>query len=137
MINALSLLVTLHKVKAHSGNFANEKVDNLAKAALTSAALHFTINDQLHTTIKFNNYTIASPIRPFIKECIRTHTVTSFMNLDVNSNYCLAEVDWLTTAYCISDNISSSATSYDASSTKRKKLQRLLEMLPTLEVLKK
>jgi len=136
VINTLALEVTLHKVKAHSGNHANEQVDKLAKDALVSSALHFTVNDQIHTSILFNDLIIASPIRPFIKECIRANAFTSFLNLDINTRYS-QEVDWLSTAFYISDNISSAATNYIASSTKKKKTLRLLEMLPTLEVFKR
>src|SRR3970282_1448829 len=43
----------------------------------------------------------------------------------------------MATTFCIKDNTASNATNYEASALSKKKIQRILEMLPTMETLKK
>jgi len=129
--------VKLFKIKAHSGDAYNEKVDQMAKNSLTSSALNFIINDQLNTTLYFNCLAIASPIRQFIKHITRAEAFTSFLNLDINHKYTSLDIDWITTSKYISDNSASNVTTYKASALMKTKIQRILEMLPTMETLKK
>jgi ribonuclease HI len=93
IIYTLDLKVSMVKVKAHSGDFYNEKVDQLAKTSLDSSALHLNINNQSHTTLYYNNLAIASPIRQFIKNINQTESLSAFLNLDVNSKYINMAID--------------------------------------------
>jgi hypothetical protein len=129
--------VSLRKVKAHSGDIHNEAVDKLAKSSLYSPALQLNIENNDRLSLSFNDFPIALPIRYFLKNLNRADTLCSFLNLDIIAIYDTHDINWMITARYISDNIANSFTTYEASTLKAKKLQRLLELLPTMEVLKK
>src|SRR5215216_4307843 len=71
IIDTLALTVSMVKVKAHSGDLYNEKVDNLIKISLESSTLNININNQSHMTLYYNKLAIVSPIRQFIKNINR------------------------------------------------------------------
>jgi len=50
------LTIVLHKVKAHSGDLYNEKVDQLAKQCYDSSALLFNLNYLKHHHISYNQH---------------------------------------------------------------------------------
>ena len=127
----------MHKVKAHSGVTFNEKVDKMAKEALTSNALHITPADKSHPSLHLQQLALATPIRPLIKDITRAEHLVSLLNLDVNHKYFTLDINWMATAFCISDNDASSVTTFEMSALKRKKIQRILEMLSTMVVLNK
>ncbi len=135
IIATSALTITLIKVKAHAGDHYNENADKLAKASLDTPALYLNIVDDVHTTLYYHGLAIASPIRPFIKNITRAEMLAKFINLDINTKYNHLNIDWIATAFCISDNISNTTTDYISSVLKRKKIQRLLEMMPTMNVL--
>src|SRR5438552_2564156 len=69
-IQSKELKVKLTKVKAHEGDYFNERADQLAKEALNSSAL--IIKDREASSISvvplWNNIIIDIPIREFVKE---------------------------------------------------------------------
>ena len=69
-IQSKNLKVKLTKVKAHNGDFFNEKADQLAKEALNSTTLEMSFNEAGPITAPptWNNITIDMPVRDFIKE---------------------------------------------------------------------
>ena len=113
--------MALVKVKTHSNNTYNDQVDKLAKDSLSSDALQFNINDQLHTTLYYKQLAIATPIRHFIKEITRSECFESFLHLDTNKKYVHLNIDWIATTHYISDNIASTVTSYKAAAFKKYK----------------
>ncbi|CAG8609074.1 5506_t:CDS:2 [Funneliformis caledonium] len=62
--------------------------------------------------------------------------LTSLNDTGVFDFYQHLNINWYATSFCINDNIASAYTSYEASTVQKKKIQRLLEMLPTMEILK-
>ncbi|CAI2194538.1 13144_t:CDS:1 [Funneliformis geosporum] len=80
---------------------------------------------------------IALPIRQFIKNVMQAETFSAFLNLNTINKYLNLDINWMVTIFCIKDNTASNATNYETSTLLKKKLQRVLEMLPTMETLKK
>ena len=70
MIQGKNLIVELIKVKAHNGNFFNDKADILAKEALHLPPIE--INHQetgpIIAPLTWNNISIDISIREFVKE---------------------------------------------------------------------
>ena len=130
------LTIVLHKVKAHSGDLYNEKVDQLAKQCYDSSAILFNLNHLKQHHISYNGMCVTVPIRPFIQDITQSITYNNFQHLFVINKHHYLNIHWLATAFYLNDNIATARTSYEASAVKKKKYQRLMELLPTMEVLK-
>jgi hypothetical protein len=137
LITNNNIEVTLIKVKAHSNNSFNNKVDAMAKAALNHQFLQINTIAAPKGYYTYNNQPILTPIRQFIKNIFRHKQLQQFITLYVFNKYTTVfQPNWFATSFCLNDNIAASHTIYIASTIRMKKFQRLLEMLPTIEVLK-
>ncbi|CAG8745488.1 16575_t:CDS:1, partial [Funneliformis caledonium] len=76
---------------------------------------------------------VSIPIRPFIQDITQSITLNNFQHLAVINKYHNLNIYWLAIAFYLNDNIANACTSYKASAVKKKKLQRLIELLPTME----
>ncbi|CAI2197303.1 7462_t:CDS:1, partial [Funneliformis geosporum] len=123
-IKSFSLKILMHKVKAHYGVDANEKVDAMAKDALHYPALHLIPSDKSHSSLYLQQYAIAIPLRLLIKDMTHSKHLVSFLNLDLNHKYIYLNVNLIATIFYISDNVASSSITFEMSSIKMKKLQR-------------
>ena len=137
VISVHNLDVHLSKVKAHSNNLLNNKVDTMAKDALTLPVLQFNITAAPQSFCNYNNQPILLPIRQLVKDIFRHKHLQHILSLHVLNKYRpFFKINWFATSFCLSDNVASNHTSYVASATRMKKFQRMLEMLPTVEILK-
>ena len=80
---------------------------------------------------------ITLPVRQFLKEYFRSRAMSDLTSYNVIYKHASILIHWPATTFALRDNLNPSTTSYIASSLRKHKYQRLLEMLPTLEVLKK
>ena len=137
IITMHNLDVNLIKVKAHSNNLLNNKVDAMAKDALTHPVLQINMTDAPQSFCRYNNQPVLLPIRQLVKDIFRHKHLQHILSLHVFSRYQpFFKINWIATSFCLSDNVATNHTSYVASATRMKKFQRLLEMLPTVEILK-
>src|SRR3954463_447469 len=83
VIDEQNLSLILHKVKGHSGDLYNEKVDQLAKNCLDSAALTFSLSNLKQYYYRYNGMCITVPIRPFIKDITQSIIYNKFQQLPV------------------------------------------------------
>src|SRR5215216_810083 len=137
LIEQKQLTLSLVKVKAHSGNPFNEKVDLLAKSVLTDTplSLSFSRVPYLSFIPTFQSHPINKEIRPFFKDFINSKSFCDFYNLQRNNRYKNQPVNWLCTFKLINYD-SNNQTSYKESYYHKRRYQLLLEQLPTLEFLK-
>ena len=84
----------------------------------------------------FYDLPILLPTRSFLKELLRSQRFNNVLQLPHFTKYQSLNVDWNNTFLFINDNEARSATSFQASYTKKQRLKFLLEMLPVLEILK-
>src|SRR3954470_12884223 len=85
----------------------------------------------------FKDSYISISLRQFIKELYRESSILDLSNLSVLSKSVnIVRPHWLATSFALNDNIASGCTSYVASAIRKAKYQRMLEMLPTLKILK-
>ena len=136
VIDKQHLTIVMRKVKAHSGDLYNEKVDQLAKQCYDSSALLFNLTYIKQHHISYKGMCVTVPIRPLIQDITQSIMYSNFQHLSVINKYHHLNIHWLATAFYLNDNIATACTSYEASAVKKKKIQRLIEFLPTMEVLK-
>ena len=140
LIRANSLTVTFHKIKAHSGNISNERVDFLAKDAHRSAlplVVSTTALQQIAITPRWRQLPITQHLRHFITQVSRNSGFEKWLNLHRNDKYRTSWVDWEATFNHLNGEEAKLDTSFANSHRKRQKLQLLIEELPTVEHLKK
>jgi ribonuclease HI len=71
LISTRNLDVKLIKVKAHSNNLLNNKVDAMAKAALSLPIMQLLTNAAPQCFFKYHNQPVLIPTRQFVKEIFR------------------------------------------------------------------
>jgi ribonuclease HI len=137
LIEQNQLSVKLVKVKAHSGDPHNEKVDKLAKSTLhqTPLSLSFTHTPYLSFIPTFRSAPINKEIRPFFKDFVQSKLFNDFYHLKRNLRYNNKSINWLCT-FSLINNGTPTQTSFQESYRHKRKYQLLLEELPTIEFLK-
>jgi hypothetical protein len=109
----------------------------MAKDALTLPVLQFNMTDIPQSFFVYNNHPILPPVRQIIKNIFRHKYLRQVLSFHVvNKYHPFFKINWFATSFCLNDNVATNHTSYVASTTRMKKFQRLLEMLPTVEILK-
>ena len=109
----------------------------MAKAALILPILQFDTTAAPQSSFNYCNQPVLLPIRQLVKDIFRHKHLQQILTLHVNNKYQpFFKINWYATSFCLSDNVATNHTSYVASTTRMKKYQRLLEMLPTIEILK-
>jgi ribonuclease HI len=134
------LSVRFNKVDAHSGNYFNDKVDALSKAArYSSKVLSLKVSNfiTLQVAPVWKNIRISTHLRHFIADISRNDGFEKWFNLHRNSKYRRLQIDWHSTFSALDNDEDSSSTSFQASSVKRSKIKYLIEELPTVEHIKK
>ena len=93
-IQGKGLKVQLAKVKAHSGNYLNEKADQLAKEALSKPLLRFTDHEagSIWAQPKWNEATIDMSVREFIKELNKKKVNFKWTRLNRNNKLLFKEI---------------------------------------------
>ena len=130
--------LTLHftKVKAHSDDSHNNQVDQLAKLDGPNILINFDNLDDIIVPF-LHNMPILLPTRTTIKYLLQSKRFNDVIQLPHFAKYQFLNINWNNTFLFLNDNEARAATSYQASYTKKQKLKFMLEMLPSLEVLKK
>ena len=130
------LQLLFHKVKAHSNNSYNDKVDELAKLHLLSETIQFKVSNGLYITApKIIDINISTHLGHFITSISHILGFQEFFNLNRNAKYKSLGIDWLLTFKCLSSGSSHTITSFTSSNRKAKRIKLMLEELPTLEYL--
>jgi ribonuclease HI len=135
-----SLNVTFHKIKAHSGDYYNDFVDNLARTSHSYNNLSISFLPSHISTIRYfplwNNIIIEPNLRHFITDISRDIGFEKFLQLRRNTNLVNLDVDWGTTFFILNNEEDATSTSFFASNRKSHKIKFLLEELPTVEHVK-
>src|ERR1044071_6468121 len=137
-----NITLTFQKVRAHSGDLYNEKVDKLSKAAHNNQDINILmVNasqfDTMNVLPKWKKFNIETNFRKFIAQLSRNTGFEEWFNLNRNKKYRALNVDWQSTFYILSDEEPTSTTSFSASGRKRSHVKYLIEELPTVEHVKK
>ena len=141
IINELQLTVDIEKVLAHSGVLGNEKIDKEVTLAHNDNYKYLTTSNNSYHHLLFyplwKNIPINVKLRKFITNLSREEGLEQFLSLNRNKKYMDLEVDWPMTFQLLNTDIENTKTSFASSNLKRKKVQLLIEELPTVEQLKK
>ena len=138
LIEQRNLNVTLVKVKAHSNDPYNDKVDQLAKSTLYSPPLqlNFSYIPYISHIPMFHHLPINTSIRPFFKNFTNAQHFADFFNLNRNNKYRSSSINWLIT-FNIIKSTSPLITNSKDSITRKYRYYLLLEQTPTIELLKR
>src|SRR5581483_10261530 len=141
IINELQLTVDIEKVLAHSGVLGNEKIDKEVTLTHNDNYKYLTTSNNSYQNLLFyplwKNIPINVKLRKFITNLSREEGLEQFLSLNRNKKYMDLEVDWPMTFQLLNTDIENTRTSFASSNLKRKKVQLLIEELPTVEQLKK
>jgi hypothetical protein len=104
IIDTLSLKITLHKIKAHSGNGFNDLADNLAKSASAEILSINPSSIKLHSTISFNQQIVDHPLRSFIKIISHSQTINKWRTQPILAKIIPpnTSINWTYTEFCLS-----------------------------------
>ena len=78
VIDKQHLTIVMRKVKAHSGDLYNEKVDQLAKQCYDSSALLFNLTYIKQHHISYKGMCVTVPIRPLIQDITQSIMYNNF-----------------------------------------------------------
>ncbi|CAH1765641.1 9853_t:CDS:2, partial [Entrophospora sp. SA101] len=134
IVNINNINLNFVKVKGHSGDHFNDKVDELARLT------HAFIPDNLFSisyTPRWNNIIVEKHLRHFITDLSRNHGFVQFINLYRNNKYREVDVDWCSSFAALNDDEVSINTSFKASLIKIRRIKYLTKELPTVEHVKK
>ena len=141
LISSMSLTVTFHKVKAHSGIQLNDEVDSIASSAhFDNTNLLELINigqQQISVIPKWRNITIDQHLRHFITSVSRSKGFEKWFNLFRNTKYRSQYIDWDATFFLLNSDNDKLHTSFTSSRRKVRKLKLLIEEILTVEHVKK
>src|ERR1043165_8907531 len=137
-----NITLTFQKVRAHSGDFYNEKVDKLFKAAHNNQDINILIVnasqfDTMNVLPKWKKFNIETNFRKFIAQLSCNTGFEEWFNLNRNTKYRDLNVDWQSTFYILNDDETTSTTSFASSWRKKSRVKYLIEELPTVKHVKK
>src|SRR6185437_14298723 len=94
-----NITLSFVKVKAHSNDQFNNKVDEMAKAATLAPRLTFKTSqfDHINYFSRWKNLNIEDHLRHFITMISRNKGFETWINLYRNTKYRNLEVDWVST----------------------------------------
>lgn len=87
--------------------------------------------------VLWNNIIVEKYLRRFIRYNTEICNLENFFNLNRNSKYIQVEVDWSLTFEYLKEGEKVLTTSFWTTRRRRKKIQRLIEEMPTIEQCKK
>jgi ribonuclease HI len=137
IIEERNISLTLTKVKAHSNDPYNDKVDQLAKSSLHSSSISITFNHIPYFSYipLFEQMPIFTAFRPLIKDFLQTKHFMAYYLLKRNKKYTNLEINYKLTFQLLKLG-SPSTTSFEESRAHCRRIKFLLEQLPTIEFLK-
>ncbi|CAB5369186.1 unnamed protein product [Rhizophagus irregularis] len=133
------------KVKSHSNNKLHNELDEEIRGwydmedRLANTLIIYN-TEQYKFPIMWNNYIIEMNLRRFIRLLTRTQGLEKFLNLNRNWRYRLLDVKWeIVFSYINKQVIGETTYKTDKfiCKQKRMKIQRLIEEIPTIELMKK
>ena len=138
IINISNIRLTFIKVKAHSGDHFNNKVDQMAKSAIfdTPLLLNYTELPSISYVPLWKNLYIEFHLRHFLTAYSRVKGLELWLSLQRNSKYLNEDIHWTYTFYNLNDDESQQETSFTASYRKTSKIKFLIEEIPTIEHMK-
>jgi ribonuclease HI len=103
IIDALSLTIIFHKIKAHTGNRFNDLVDNLAKSAPPETLNINPTSINLYSTISFNQQYVDYPLRSFIKIISYSQAITKWRTQPILFKIIPpnTSINWSYTEFCL------------------------------------
>jgi len=134
----LNLQVSLHKIKAHAGNYYNEIADRLAKDGCNTPPLSLLLNNVPSSDLSFcfNNIPIEVSIRGFLKQLFAAQAFGNFLNLNRNDKLRVLTVNksinWFAIWNLFSMNTSSLSTSFASCKLKSFIIKNFIDELPSL-----
>jgi ribonuclease HI len=136
-----NLIIEFIKVDAHTGNYWNDIVDNLAKQSHNSNQLPLQLNslylDNIVVIPYWKNISIEINLRNFITKLSRNIGFEVWIQLNRNKKYRYNNVNWASTFLALNEEENTSDTSFLSSSRKANRIKFLIEELPTVEHMKK
>ncbi|RIA82035.1 hypothetical protein C1645_835979 [Glomus cerebriforme] len=141
IINIKNLSIRFSKVKAHSGDKFNEKVDKLISTAHGDLNLMIQLKienmDNLLVIPKWNNIVIDKNIRGFLKTISNTQGFEQFFNQDRNFKYRKININWKMIFDALQSDMAKEKTDFSSSRKKANKVKLMMEEIPTIEQMKK
>ncbi|GBB94208.1 hypothetical protein RclHR1_02310014 [Rhizophagus clarus] len=140
-----SLIVHLHKVKAHSGNRYNDKADILAKAGFTSTHLIEINQKHLPNNIQFiwdqhqDNIVVDQNVRHITRDIGNRQKFNAWLNYTTNTVLKQAsfnqQIDWSMTEEFFKYNPHDRPTSHKLTKFRAWQYKMVNNLLPTMDVL--
>ena len=129
--------VNFVKVKAHDANPHNIKADLLAKRGLSGniITICFEQSPQFRHQLTYDNNTLQLDTRRFVKHVTQAQGFMEFYKLKRNYRHYNQAIDWISTFKALNEEEHQLKTNFESSHVKSKRVKRLLEELPTLQVL--
>src|SRR5690349_5398055 len=146
LVHQEKLNFNISKVQAHTTNVLHNLLDNTIKKKyedinnLHNIVLDFNSLTSYEYIPTWNNQYVEMNLRRFIRNLCRANKMEEFLNLKRNHKYRDLDINWNITLQYINyseECTTTFKTTAKASKRKRKKIQRLLEELPTIEQMKK
>ncbi|RGB42324.1 hypothetical protein C1646_751082 [Rhizophagus diaphanus] len=138
-----SIFPTIIKVKAHADNIYHNELDKRIKERFNNVNNTYSVNFryeeifQIKYSVMWNNIKIKTQLRRFIKHYTKTVNLEKFILLNRNVKYDKLYIDWVITFEYLKEKEKALMTSFWTSKQRRKKIQRLIEEIPTIEQYKK
>ncbi|GBC39515.2 hypothetical protein GLOIN_2v1480544 [Rhizophagus irregularis DAOM 181602=DAOM 197198] len=138
-----SFFPTIIKVKAHADNVYHNELDKRIKERFNDLNSTYLINlkyeelSQIKYSIMCNNVNIETQLRRFIRHYTETINLEKFIFLNRNVKYDKLSIDWAVTFEYLKEKEKALTTSFWTSKKRRKKIQRIIEEIPTIEQCKK
>ncbi|CAB5384533.1 unnamed protein product [Rhizophagus irregularis] len=138
-----SFFPTIIKVKAHADNVYHNELDKRIKERFNDLNSTYLINlkyeelSQIKYSIMWNNVNIETQLRRFIRHYTETINLEKFIFLNRNVKYDKLSIDWAVTFEYLKEKEKALTTSFWTSKKRRKKIQRIIEEIPTIEQCKK
>lgn len=137
------VLPTIIKVKSHAEDIYHNDLDISIKTKYGDVNRTYLINFNLSSLSKipyvllWKDIVIEKKIRKFITEYTEIKNFKQFLNLNRNLKYQKGSVNWIITFDYLKEHENMLTTKFWTSRRWRKKVQRLIEELPTIEQCKK
>ena len=143
IVDQSNLNVTLIKVKGHSGDIYNNIADDLAKSGTQSPgiSINYLNVPAINCLFQFNNITVESSVRHFVKDIFAATAVSNIIDLhrndDLKSLTRQAKINWITIWSIFTLDQATYSTSFQQRKLRSFIMKIFLGELPTLSRLEK
>ncbi|CAB5387797.1 unnamed protein product [Rhizophagus irregularis] len=137
------IVPTLIKITAHANNVYHNLLDKNIKEKYGDLDRVYSINvnysniDDINYVVIWNNIVIEKRLRHFIRQYTDVRNFEQFLNLQRNAKYRKNQIDWYITFEYLKEKEGALVTSLWTSKRCRKKMQKLIEEILTIEHCKK